>query len=575
MWATRAVTAVPAVPELSTPMSMSGKMANRLRAVVEAELPPALPESPEVIMRAHRPLPPVPVNGTRPGTTALGLALRPSLSVHVLPSGLPTPPIDSPTWTADSPKSWTSNSINSDSPKSWTQDVTKPIHAQPLPPLPPCKARSLGRKLPATLTESLELLVRVQEHCHKLGGAPTSSLGAVPEEPLSTSPPRNRRDSHPGPPPAIRRLVEPAYASCINLQAVPEGATVPTSLHPSRPPRRVTAPAQLQRTRSASSDSSSSGDWPETPPTSVYAGHSAGAESVPVFSSLPEDMRRRPPMRSVVALDQYPLSSATLAYAAELELLDEAGRSLRFGDVLSSKRTLVVFVRHWLSPSCAAYLRELIAALSPAVLARAHARVVFVGHGAANLISGFRQHLQCPFTVYTDPTRRLHDVLGLVPKGSKGFHFGRAKDLFMGAARIGLRSGNRAQMGGLFVFDGQDIGFAHRMRGDGDHAPLAKVLEAVSLRPAPLPPVAGSKAPLGHRSSVYISRPGPSNQPRGAQSCTALIDPPQRLVFPLPPSSQNSQETRKRRLSAQRDAVAVVYPDDIARVSCEMRGLRV
>ncbi|BEJ14889.1 hypothetical protein CspHIS471_0406560 [Cutaneotrichosporon sp. HIS471] len=571
MWATRSIPAVPAFPELPMNMNMSGKMAHRLRAVVEAELPPALPESPEVIMRANRPLPHVPLNGTRPGT-ALGLALGPSLSVHV-PSGLPTPPIDSPTWTADSPKSWASNSIYSDSPKSWTQDVTRPIHAQPLPPLPPCKARSLGRKLPPTLTESLELLVRVQEHCHKLGGGP-SSLGAVPEEPLSTSPRRSRRDSHPGPPPAIRRLVEPAYASCLNLQAVPEGAAAPTSSRLSRPPRRVTAPAQLQRTRSASSDSSSSGDWPETPRTSVYAGHGAGAESVPVFSSLPEDMRR-PPMRSVVALDQYPLSSATLAYAAELELLDEAGRPLRFGDVLSSKRTLVVFVRHWLSPSCAAYLRELIAALSPAVLARAHARVVFVGHGAANLISGYRQHLQCPFTVYTDPTRRLHDVLGLVPKGSKGFHLGRAKDLFMGAARIGLRSGNRAQMGGLFVFDGQDIGFAHRMRGDGDHAPVPKVLEAVSLRPAPLPPMAGSKAPRSHRSSVYISRPGHSNQPHGAQSCTALIDPPQRLVFPLPPSSQNRQETRKRRVSTQRDAVAVVYPDDIARVSCEMRGLRV
>ncbi len=273
-------------------------------------------------------------------------------------------------------------------------------------------------------------------------------------------------------------------------------------------------------------------------------------------------------MRSTAALDAHPLTAATIAYAAELELRDEAGRTLRFGDLLASPRTLVVFVRHWLSPSCAAYLRELIAALTPPLLTRAHARVVFIGHGAATMIRGFRQHLQCPFAVYTDPSRRLHDVLGLVPKGAKGFHLTRAKDLFMGAARIGLRSGNRAQMGGLFVFDGHEVAFAHRMRGDGDHAPLAGVLAAVGRAPPQI-------APPRKRSSVYIQRPGRTHQPRGAHSCTSLVDPPPRLVFPLPPAAKKRNESRTRLASASRDCVAVVHPDDIDRISGEVRTLRV
>lgn len=538
---------------------------------------PALPESPEVIVGGNYSLPTVPVNGTRPGQ-ALGLALGPSLSVRV-PTGLPTPPlVDSPT--ADSPHSWTSTSIHSDSPQLLT--VPKPIHAQPLPPLPPCRPRPLGRQLPHTLTESLELLVRVQEHCNKLG-ASGSSLGAVPEEPLPASfPSRRRRCSIPAPPPpAIRQVADLAYASCINLHTAPPATSVGPSVEPPGAVRPATAPAQLQRTQlqralSASSDSSSSGDWPETP-QSVFAGAVGKSEAATMFSS--GDDLARPAMRSVIALDQQPLSVATLAYAAELELLDEAGRPLRFGDVLSTERTLVVFVRHWLSPSCATYLRELMAELTPIVLARSHARVVLIGHGAANMISGFRQHLQCPFPVYTDPSRKLHHVLGLVPKGSKGSHLGRARDLFMGAARMGLRSGNRSQMGGLFVFDGLDVSFTHRMRGDGDHAPIPLVLEGVLQRAVPhLPVPSKSKAPKSHRHSVYGSPPGhttSTSQSRGAQSCTTLVEPPQRLVFPLPPNSSSKREDlRRKRLSMPRDGIPL-FLDDIAPASCEMRGMRV
>ncbi|CAK9786171.1 hypothetical protein CC85DRAFT_283720 [Cutaneotrichosporon oleaginosum] len=555
VWGTRA-TAPPAPPMIP----MSSKMAERLRAVAEHEMSPALPESPEVIMLAQRPLPHVPTSGTRPGP-ALGLALgQPALPL-TMPSGLLTPP---PTEHADSPKSWTTHSTHADSPMSWTQDF-RPIQAGPLPPLPSTlpqtRPRSLGRKLPPTLTESLELLVRVQEHCHKLGAS--SNLRAVPEE-VSTPSPRDKRGSLP-PARVARRATEPSFSSCVNLHAVPEHMEA-------RPPRRLTAPAPLQRTHSASSASSSSGDWPETPRTSTYT--SNATESVH-SSTYREDVRpQRQAMRSVVALDKYPVSAATLAYAAELEVFDETGVPLRFGDLLAAPRTLVVFVRHWLSPSCATYLRELIAALTPPLLARACARVVFIGHGAANMIRGFRQHLQCPFMVYTDPTRRLHDVLGLVPKGSKGFHLSKAKELFLGAARIGLRSGNRAQMGGLFIFEGHDIAFVHRMRADSDHAPVPIVLDAIGRRPPPPPP--NAHAPhRPKRSSVYVQRPGGTHKPRGAHSCTSLVDPPPRFVFPLPPSSQTRRDSHKRMTSASRDCVAVIHPDDIDRISSEVHALRV
>lgn len=297
-------------------------------------------------------------------------------------------------------------------------------------------------------------------------------------------------------------------------------------------------------------------------------------------------------------------SVAKLMYAAELELFDENNRPIRFGQLVESpshSRTVVVFVRHWLSPSCASYLRALISELTPTVLAKARARVVLIGHGAVSMIKGFRQHLQCPFPVYTDPSRRLHDVLELSPRALGNFKsefstssLRSAKEMLMGAARMhGLRAGNRSQLGGEFVFEGSlRVLFTHRMLGDGDHAPVRLVVSAVSA-PIQRPPRAVN---IPRRSSMYVSQALSEAEPRPTYSCTSLVDGPSRtrpLAFPLPPlgsypspddfGSWDEERSVERHASKSgkspvRDAplssgVAIVHPEDIDRVTGELQQL--
>lgn len=562
-----------------------------------ANISPALPESPEIIVHSPKVMNGVPRTGTRPGPT-LGLAFVPAPSMGNSPTGLPSPPLTAATPTHES---------------GWPNQPPQPIHTQPLPALPRLSQRNalntLGRKLPPTLTESLELLVQVREHCREL-----ERLHSVPEEvatpfqcPPSPSPlPRHqrpnpvpvRRGSHNAlhapplqPPPALRRATEPSLRS---MQPPPQW------------------PPHLKRTGSSSSSSSTSGDWPETPRTSMY-GAPAAAESMPAFQKIPEPListadlrdlktrlRAAQAMKSMTeqATPQDRPSVAKLMYAAELEVLDEDGKGVRFNELVDTpahSRTVVVFVRHWLSPSCAAYLRALMAELTPTVLARAHARVVLIGHGSASMIKGFRQHLQCPFPVYTDPSRRLQDVLELLPRAHANFKsefstgsLKSAKEMLMGAARMhGLRAGNRSQLGGEFVFEGGlRVLFTHRMLGDADHAPVKHVVGAVSA-PIQRPP----RVNAPRRSSMYVTQSTPTNKSeyRGAFSATSLINPHNLAAFPLPPVPLSPNNPGPSPVELERwdeEAVhpssmpygpgicsTIVRPEDIVRVTGELRQL--
>lgn len=373
-------------------------------------------------------------------------------------------------------------------------------------PVAPRRVRNLNRKLPPSLTESLEALVRIGHQQHE-EREQRESLEAVPEH-SPTRPLRSPlRPQGPVRASTLSQLqaLQPRRSASISHETDSRPYGLPRSPSmPSVPTRSRTlskaVPSHMSRNASCSSSTTnSSNEWIVTP-----------QHSVRVLPTLPEpvefiasqaDVRRERALIAAAAVDEFepfrPVDVSKLLYASELDVVAEDGNKVRFGDLVSgSKRTVVVFVRHWLSTYCAQYIKALMARFTPEVLEASRARVVLIGHGSADMIKGYRAHFACPFKVYTDPSRRLHDTLGLLARPIRAPQKGdyivqnaviRAVERLRMAARMhGFRSGDRHQLGGECIFDGSlNLLFSHRMAGVCDHASVTDLVNVTTSRRRP------------------------------------------------------------------------------------------
>ncbi|KAL1405371.1 hypothetical protein Q8F55_009002 [Vanrija albida] len=276
----------------------------------------------------------------------------------------------------------------------------------------------------------------------------------------------------------------------------------------------------MNRKMSSGSSSSSGGEYIMTPPTMSQRSlfpppfmQDAGIMSSASLAAIDLEGYAKPNVEQLLR-------------ASELPIVGEDGVVVRFGDVVARRRTVVVFVRHWHSSFCAQYVKALVAAMSPTLLAGAKARLVLIGHGSHSMIRGYKEHFQCPFPVYTDPTRQLHDVLGLLPRtvttrAGKGDYLvqGAARrcwDTLMRASRMrGVSAGDKQQLGAEFVFDGSlCLAYSHRMVGQCDHASIPELVAAVRSQ-GPITMVHGNASrsniqlPLSYASTVEFSFPAP------------------------------------------------------------------
>ncbi|XP_065834272.1 peroxiredoxin-like 2C [Oscarella lobularis] len=74
---------------------------------------------------------------------------------------------------------------------------------------------------------------------------------------------------------------------------------------------------------------------------------------------------------------------------ASMDLFDEKGDVVKFGDLYGERKALVVFVRE------------------------ADVRIVAVGCGPHKFIEGFRQRSGFQYDLYSDPERNVYQALGL------------------------------------------------------------------------------------------------------------------------------------------------------------------
>ncbi|EIW70889.1 hypothetical protein TREMEDRAFT_18693, partial [Tremella mesenterica DSM 1558] len=191
-----------------------------------------------------------------------------------------------------------------------------------------------------------------------------------------------------------------------------------------------------------------------------------------------------------------PPSMKDLFEASLMDVIDENGERVRFGDLVRGKRTIVVFIRHWYCPLCAQYLNSIISQVSPQALEKAKVDLVIIGNGSYKMLAGYKKSFRCPFPIYTDPSLTLYRILGLTrqttstgPSSSSGDYLVQTPlqstaQTLKRATKMSISSpGSFSQIGGEFIFDGPlHVSFAHRMKYTKDHAPIRDVCARAGVK---------------------------------------------------------------------------------------------
>ncbi|OAQ61725.1 ahpC/TSA antioxidant enzyme domain-containing protein [Pochonia chlamydosporia 170] len=169
-------------------------------------------------------------------------------------------------------------------------------------------------------------------------------------------------------------------------------------------------------------------------------------------------------------------SDETIKKVENYIVLDRDGKSRTFKSLYSgnnvARRVLVVFIRHFFCGNCQEYLRTLSESITPDALLQLPVStfIVVVGCGDPALINMYIEATNCPFPLYTDPTRALFDELGMTKTlalGAKPAYMKKSlwrstldsigQGLKVLPQGLSLKSGDQRQVGGEFLFEPLDI----------------------------------------------------------------------------------------------------------------------
>ncbi|KAF2716305.1 hypothetical protein K431DRAFT_20842 [Polychaeton citri CBS 116435] len=199
---------------------------------------------------------------------------------------------------------------------------------------------------------------------------------------------------------------------------------------------------------------------------------------------------------------------AQLAAAAPIPVFDQYGNGRTFGSLIDPERTtherqLILFVRHFYCGACQAYLK----AVTDNITMQEYfsiprpTSIIVIGCGQPHLIAQYKKFTNCPFPIFSDPTRALYKKLGM----TLSLNLGRERPEYMKEIstvqwlngqmktikaslrdpegikkRDVIKGGNTFQIGGEFLFEGGEAIWCHRMKNYRNHAEvdvLRKLLE--------------------------------------------------------------------------------------------------
>ncbi|KZP31752.1 hypothetical protein FIBSPDRAFT_724158, partial [Athelia psychrophila] len=198
-------------------------------------------------------------------------------------------------------------------------------------------------------------------------------------------------------------------------------------------------------------------------------------------------------------IEEHRLPSPTqIREAAWLQVTDQNGTRIPFGDLFMGQKTVVVFIRHFWCPLCQDYMFSLTRLVEPAMLKKAGVKLVVISNGSHGMIRAYRKIFRTSFALYTDPTLKVYNTLGMTlrtldagPESQRGAYVrhglvGGITMVVVNAVKVGMpvwkEGGDIEQLGGEFVMGpGLQCTFAHRMRTTRAHAPIQRVLGAAGI----------------------------------------------------------------------------------------------
>jgi len=185
---------------------------------------------------------------------------------------------------------------------------------------------------------------------------------------------------------------------------------------------------------------------------------------------------------SIVPLS--PLPDALL----HCEVIDGEGQSVTIENVVKSRSTLLLFVRHFGCIGCS----ENIAHVSPRFqeLHDLGVRNVIIGCGAPNFIQGFKERNRLfgqPVEVFTDPSLTAHGAAALRYGSWGGFGpralFEMARAFVSGHVSGPIEGDTKQQAGAIFLDAEGQVQLFHRAESLGDHVNTIQLVEtAMAMR---------------------------------------------------------------------------------------------
>ncbi|KAF7719690.1 AhpC/TSA antioxidant enzyme [Penicillium ucsense] len=226
-------------------------------------------------------------------------------------------------------------------------------------------------------------------------------------------------------------------------------------------------------------------DPPVNNPSSTTESAPPAADDV---NAAPPDAHRK--------RDEEPPSTKTLEKVADYSVLDKNGDKHTFKSLYegpgSTRRVLVIFIRHFFCGSCQAYVQTLSESFTPEQLLHlpTPTSIVIIGCGDPSLIDFYAKETNCPFSIYADPKTKLYDELGMTSTYALG---AQPKYIRKGLARmvtqsimqelrnigsaLTMKGGDTKRVGGEFLFESNEgqtgekrVSWCHRMTTTRDHA---------------------------------------------------------------------------------------------------------
>ncbi|MCJ1351631.1 MAG: hypothetical protein MMC33_001615 [Icmadophila ericetorum] len=220
--------------------------------------------------------------------------------------------------------------------------------------------------------------------------------------------------------------------------------------------------------------------------------------------AMTKDSTAPPPSESICGGEDLKVnnkipSKSDLEKCADLPILDVNKKSLPFKSLYSSqkggRRVLVIFIRHFFCGLCQEYLRALCEAVTPESLLALSTpiEIAVIGCGNPDLIPMYTETTNCPFPIYSDPTKALYKRLNMVrtldlgPTApeylSQSFFLLAVKSTIQSimSGRKMLSGGDYSQVGGEFLFEDGKVTWCHRMRNTRDHAEIPEIRKQLGV----------------------------------------------------------------------------------------------